>query len=71
MFDATGAKFNKDAISVLVKFVKGNKPYIKAVAVVGIDGMLRIALGTVSRLSGRSFKMFKNRQTASKWLIQQ
>ena len=71
IFDATGSKFNKDVVASLASLAKGNAPFIRASAIIGIEGMLSIALSTVSKMSGRSFKTFKDRESAMEWLIGQ
>lgn len=71
VFDATGAVFNTEVVSVLKEFTKHNEPYMKASTVVGVEGILSIALMAVSRFSGRVFKTFKDRQSAMDWLVEQ
>jgi hypothetical protein len=39
--------------------------------VVGIEGLLNIALTAVSKFSGRTFKTFKDRPSAMDWLVEQ
>jgi hypothetical protein len=71
IFDGTGAIYNAEVVSVLKEFTKHNEPYMKASTVVGIEGILSIALMAVSRFSGRVFKTFKDRQSAMDWLVEQ
>jgi len=71
LFDATGSRFNAEALGIMKQFTKDNGPYIKASAVVGIEGILSIALMAVSRFSGRTFKTFKDRPSALDWLVEQ
>jgi hypothetical protein len=71
VFDATGAIYNLDAIGVLKDFTKHNEPYMKASTVVGVEGLLNIGLTAVSKFSGRTFKTFKDRQSAMDWLVEQ
>ncbi len=69
LFDATGMKFNNEMVSEVKAFVKGNTPYIRAAAVVGVAGLLHVALTAISRFSGRPFNTFSDRRTAMEWLV--
>ncbi|MBN1782193.1 viroplasmin family protein [bacterium] len=71
LFDATEARFDQDALNEVKRFTDSNTPFIKAAAVVGIKGLLNIALHAVSRFAGRNFKMFDTREEAQAWLITQ
>jgi len=71
LFDATGATYNAEMVGVLKEFTKHNEPYVRASAVLGIEGVLSIALVAISRFSGRVFKTFKDRQAALDWLVEQ
>jgi hypothetical protein len=53
------------------EFTKANTPYIKAAAVVGISGLLEVAMSAVAKFSGRSFISFKTRSEAVEWLLKQ
>jgi hypothetical protein len=44
---------------------------VRASAVLGIEGVLSIALVAISRFSGRVFKTFTDRQAAMDWLVEQ
>jgi hypothetical protein len=71
IFDATGAVYNLEVVSVLKDFTKHNEPFVKASTVVGVEGLLNIALSAVSKFSGRTFKTFKDRPSAMDWLVEQ
>jgi hypothetical protein len=71
LFDATKAIYNTAVLTVLKEFTKHNEPYMKASAVVGVEGILSIALLAVSTFSGRTFKSFADRQSAMDWLAEQ
>jgi hypothetical protein len=68
VFDATDANFDMEAINSLGDFVKDNTPFIKFACVVGIKGLLVVALQAVSRVGGRDFKVFSARQEAIDYL---
>lgn len=71
LFDASGAFYNPESIQLLKEFTKSNKPYVKASAVVGITGLKKIALETISRFSGRSFQVCNTKEEAVSWLARQ
>ncbi len=71
LFDATNGHYDKDVLAKLKEFVQGNTPYMKAVAVVGISGLISVALDMVTRVSGRTFKTFGDRRAALEWLAKQ
>ena len=71
VFDASGASFNSEILNAMKRFTQENTPYIQAASVVGITGMLQIALTAVSRFAGRDFITFKTRSEAMEWLVLQ
>lgn len=71
VFDATHAHYNADVLAALKDFAKHNEPYIRASTVVGVEGILSIALMAVSRFSGRTLKPCRDRLTAMDWLVEQ
>lgn len=71
LFDASKAIYNTQVLAALKDFTKHNEPYMKASAVVGVEGILNIALLAVSTFSGRTFKSFADRQSAMDWLVEQ
>lgn len=71
LFDATGAVYNAAVMAELKSFTAHNKPYVKASAVVGVEGILSIALMAVSKFSRRSFHLCKDRASALDWLAAQ
>lgn len=68
VFDATGCSFNSEMLNQMKEFTAANTPYIKKATVVGITGLLQVALSTVSKFSGRDFTTFKTREEAMDFL---
>ena len=64
-----GGKFDSNLISSLKEFTKGNEPYVKAAAVVGITGLQKIVLNAVSFFSNREFATFDDMEEAKEYLI--
>jgi len=69
--DVAGARFDAETIGTLKDFTARNAPWVKAAAVVGIEGLLSVALSAISRFSGRTFRTFKDRTSALDWLVEQ
>lgn len=53
----------------LKEFVLQNKPYVKAVALIGIGGIKKIILDMVSKFSDRKFYVFDNIEEAKEFLV--
>jgi hypothetical protein len=68
LFDATNSVFNAEVLSALKNFVKGNTPYIRHTAVVGIRGILQVGLMAVSKAAGRPMQTFNTREEALEFL---
>jgi len=68
VFDATGCSFNSDMLNQMKEFTSANTPYIKKATVVGMNGLLQVALSAVSKFSGRDFTPFKTRTEALDYL---
>ena len=69
--DVTEAQYNIEVTQALKELAKGNAPYIKASAVVGVTGLKKILYDAVIRFSGRDLKLFDNRESALDWLVTQ
>jgi hypothetical protein len=69
LIDITDARFNTQAVHVLKGVALRNNPHIIKTAVVGAEGILKIALNAIGAFAGRDFKTFTNRETALKWLL--
>jgi hypothetical protein len=66
--DVSNSTFDMETLNALGKFVKGNTPFIKCSAVVGVKGLAEVGLMAVSRLGGRSFRTFGSREEALEFL---
>ena len=69
--DVTKQNFDKEIISVFSGLATHNKPYVKAGAVVGIEGLLKVAYNTIMMVSGRNMPIFETREKAMVWLSSQ
>jgi len=71
MTDVTNAHYDMSLVQSLKELTQHNKPYVKAAAVVGIEGMMKVILTGVEKFSGRKFSIFGNRNEAKDWLVKQ
>jgi hypothetical protein len=61
-------KYDSELITSLKELTKGNKPYVKAAAVVGIKGLQKIVLDAVTFFSNREFATFDDLEEAKEYL---
>ena len=64
-----GGKFDSEIIATLKEFTRGNEPFVKAAAVVGIKGLQKIVLDAVSFFSNREFATFDDMEKAKEAVI--
>lgn len=61
-----------DAVNQQMKiFTAHNKAYVKAAAVVGIEGLKKIVLDTIVQISKRDIHPFETIEQAKNWLAEQ
>lgn len=68
--DLNGMHFSNEIKDLFSDFIKGNKPYVKAGAVVGLNGLQQILYNGLMKLTGRDIKSFASIQTAKDWLVE-
>jgi hypothetical protein len=64
----TAMRFNNEIKGLFQDFVKGNKPYVKASAVVGLSGLQQIVYNGLMKITGREIKSFTTLAEAKEWL---
>jgi hypothetical protein len=69
--DVTDAKYNLETTEALIEFVKGNKPFVKAGAVVGLDTLKKVIYNSVMHFSGRNLLAFNDIEKAKNWLLEE
>ena len=67
--NADGLHFNKDIVHLFAEFLKGNKPHIKASALIGINGLTQVVLNGIMKVTGRDIRSFTSAESAKEWLI--
>ncbi|MDR1249621.1 MAG: hypothetical protein LBK63_09995 [Treponema sp.] len=67
-----GALCDTETKIVVVGWMDFNRPYIKQGAVIGMDGIKRIMVNSILKMSGRSnMKFFRTKDEAVQWLAAQ
>jgi len=66
-----GMHFNAEIKEMFAEFLKGNKPHMKASAVIGVTGLIRIIYDAVMKLTGRDTHTFATMDKAKAWLVAQ
>ena len=69
--NATNAVYNSLTSTVIKDFAEHNTKYVKASAVIGVDGIKGALLKTVSLITHRDIKNFANQSEALDWLVTQ
>lgn len=70
--DATGLHISPEISTALKEFAAHNKPYVKAGAVVGIEGIRRVAFNALLVFTGRrNLHLCEGLQKAKDWLAEQ
>ncbi|HPR33070.1 MAG TPA: hypothetical protein PLK12_13290 [Prolixibacteraceae bacterium] len=61
--------FNNELKSWFADMVKGNAPYVKAGAVLGMSGLISIMYNAFLQMTGRNIKAFKTKEEALEYLV--
>jgi len=65
-------KFNSETKKIVAEWMQHNRLYVKHGAVIGFDGIKRMLVNTIFKMSGRKNMMFfPNREQAVEWLLKQ
>lgn len=66
--DVTHARYNAKVVSVMQEYVKGNKPYVKASAILGINPIKKIIFNKIMEFTQRELFAFDTEEKAKDWL---
>ena len=66
--DGTNARYNSTVTQALREYTKNNQPFVKAAAVVGMTGLRKVVIQTLSLLTKREFSLARNREEAKEYL---
>jgi len=64
-----GMHFNSTIKDMFSTFISGNKPHIKASAVVGLSGLQRIIYNGIMKITRRNIRSIDNLNVAKDWLV--
>lgn len=64
----SGMHFNNEIFNRFTTYAKGNTPYVKAGAVVGMAGMMQIFYNSFTRITSRDIKAFSSEIEAKEYL---
>jgi hypothetical protein len=64
-----GMHFSTEIKDLFNDFISGNKPYVKAGAVVGLGGLQQIVYNGLMKVTGRDIKSFSSIESAREWLV--
>jgi len=67
--DVTNMRFDERVSEKMKEFTVHNRPYVRAAAVVGVEGVKKIILNAVMLFSKRKFHTFDDVASAKNWLI--
>jgi HEAT repeat protein len=69
--DVTESHFDTTIVKALRELVEHNRPYVKAGAVVGLSGLMRVVYSTLVHLTGRNLRAFDDLEAAKTYLAAQ
>jgi hypothetical protein len=65
-------RFDSNSKEVVANYMKHNKPYIKKAVVIGFDGIKKVMINMIVKMSGRTDVHFAfSKQQAIEWLLEQ
>lgn len=66
-----GVRFDREMAENMKEYAKGNNPYVKASAVVGLEGLQKIIFTAIKTFTGRDFHIAETMEEAQNWLAAQ
>jgi len=64
----TNMYFNTEVYNAVTQYAKGNEPYVRASAVVGLNGLMQIFYNSFLKFSNRDVKAFRTEDEAVLYL---
>lgn len=71
LIDYTGMHYDSAGVEAQKNYSSAVAPYVRASAAVGIDGLKRIIVRSVARITSRNIKLFDDPESAKDWLVTQ
>ena len=69
--DVTEAELNRESSQLFKDYTSRNTPFVRASAVIGVEGLKEIILSSIQRIAGRNFRAFSSIPEAEHWLLAQ
>jgi len=69
--NVTDTELSKDSSAAIKDFTAHNKPFIKASAVIGVEGLRKVIYNAAMAFSGRQISAFATIEQAKDWLAAQ
>ena len=69
--NVTDTELSKNSSAVIKDFTAYNKPFIKASAVIGVEGLRKVIYNAAMAFSGRQISAFDTIEQAKDWLAAQ
>lgn len=69
--DLTNSRFGPKTSQAAKSVAKGNEPYIKASALIGMNKLMEVVYNSLRMITGRKIVTFSTRDEAFEWLIKQ
>jgi hypothetical protein len=66
--DVTHTRYNAAVVASFQEYTKGNKTYVKAAAILGINAIKKIIFNKILEFSERDIKAFEDINKAKDWL---
>lgn len=63
--------FDSGVLKAIRELAEHNKPYVRAGAVVGLAGLMKVVFNTLIHLTGRNIKSFDDADAAKAYLVAQ
>lgn len=63
-----GSHFDSRVVTALRDLVEHNRPFVRAGAVVGLSGLMRVVFSTLVHLTGRNIRAFDQLEAAKDYL---
>ncbi len=62
-------KYNSKVVGAFREFTKGNKPYVRAAAIIGLSKIKKMIFKAVKEFSQRPLQEFSDEEKAKDWLV--
>ena len=68
LINVAGMQFDEQSLAAIQETLKANRPFVRASALFGLEGLPKLLIHTVIVFSGRDVKVFNDLRIAKEWL---